>query len=194
MLPGRRIRQHTSAYVCCSRIRMLPLPAASSLLPLPLPSGVTDVCSRMLTYAHVCSRMLTYAASSRLSLLLPAVCDAAAPVRDTDTPAANSLRPLPLAVRRELDTAISEVVAISGSALSADDNETYDAQNAWDKRKSVAELASRCRMLAYAYVCSRMLTYAVVCCQNMLTYAHVCISRWPSSPQISLTFAHVYTR
>jgi hypothetical protein len=130
------------------------------------------VCSRMLTYAHVCSRMLSYAASSLLSLLLPAVCDAAAPVRDTDSPAANSLRPLPLAVRRELDTAISGVVAISGSALSADDSETYDAQNAWDKRKSVAELASRCRMLAYAYVCSRMLTYSHVCCR-MLSYADV---------------------
>jgi hypothetical protein len=113
--------------------------------------------------------MLTYAASSLLPLPLPlpAVCEPAAPVRDTGTPAANSaassLRPLPLAVRRELDAAISEAVAISGGALSADDSDTYDAQNAWDKRKSVAELASRCRMLAYAHVCSRMLTYAVEC-------------------------------
>ena len=106
--------------------------------------------------------MLTYAASSLLPLPLPAVCDAAAPVRDTGTPAANSLRPLPLALRRELDAVISGVVAISGGALSADDSDTYDAQNAWDKRKSVAELASRC-MLTYAHVCSRMLSYADVC-------------------------------
>jgi hypothetical protein len=182
---------------------MLPFPAASSLLPLPLPAGVTDVCSRMLTYAHVCSRMLTYAhVCSRM--LHPRCCRCCCLqfatqqlqfVTQTRLPRTRCARCRLLCVanwiRRYRE--LWRYRAAHYRPMTAR-RMTPKMRGTNASRLLSSPLGAVCsRMLTYAHVCSRILTYAVVCC-HMLTYAHVCISGWPSLPQISLTFAHVYTR
>jgi hypothetical protein len=112
----------------------------------------TDVCSRMLTYAHVCSRMLTYAhvcRSQHCTWQLPIFVKGGA-----------------LMYAQVQTTTVQPLIVgtLNGSKLVSTVAKDGSGTPLCSRMRTYAHVCSRMRMLAmrmYAHVCFRMLTHAL---------------------------------
>jgi hypothetical protein len=164
-------------YVCTHSVHRLPATACScgALFAYLL----SDVCSRMLTYAHVCSRMLTYAG----------VCWRTVAGAALSSP--NFFLTYADVCSRMLTYAhvCWRMLAYAGVRWQLRRCRRLPSLGSSTRPRS--EPSSR--YMTYAHVCSRMLTYAHVC-SRMLTASRYMTPRARSASRRMLTYAGVCSR